>query len=308
MTSTLGEVMDQVVTMSANCHDSLVPVDQISFESLDTLRIDGACYGMRPLAQRGIANRLKVPHLYLSRCPAELQARQLQYWLEHEPNRELFFRFDGRDVRALFTPRYKPVDNIAVLDSLEQNGYGLDMDVEVSLDKNFMSLGLPNRNSELVVSSDRLQSGVSISNSEVGLSCFSVMAYFLRLACTNGLIITGKRMAGSFRHVSEKVLEHMPELLANASQGSQVTQERIQISMDSPVDDPQATMKAFNRQFQLGEMETEGAQWGWDQGDGDQNMWGIVNAYTKGAAYPALPAESSHRLQKVGGEILGMVN
>jgi hypothetical protein len=69
-------------------------------------------------------------------------------------------------------------------------------------------------------------------------------------------------------------------------------------------------MKALNRQFQLGEMEIEGAQWGWDQGDGDQNdlMWGIVNAYTKGAAYPALPAESSHRLQKVGGEILGMVS
>jgi hypothetical protein len=204
MTSTLGEVMDQVVAMSANCHDSLVPVDQISFESLDTVRIDGSCYGMRPLAQRGIANRLKVPYPYLNRCPAELQARQLQYWLEHEPNRELFFRFDGREVRALFTPRYKPVDNIAVLDTLEQNGYGLDTEVEVSLDMNFMSLGLPNRDSEFIVSSDRLQSGVSISNSEVGLSCFSVSAYFLRLACTNGLIITGKRMAGSFRHVSEK--------------------------------------------------------------------------------------------------------
>jgi hypothetical protein len=185
----------------------------------------------------------------------------------------------------------------------------LIQEVEVSLDKNFMSLGIPNQDSELdVVSSDRLQSGVSISNSEVGLSCFSVSAYFLRLACTNGLIITDKQVAGSFRHVSDTVLERLPELLVNAEQGRQLTQERIQISIDSTVDDPPATMQAFNRQFQLGEMETEGAQWGWEQGDGDQNVWGIVNAYTKGAAYPALPAESSHRLQKVGGEILGMVN
>ena len=305
---TLGDVMDQVVAMSANHHDQLVPVDQISFESLDTVRIGERCFGMRPLAQRAIANRLNVPYPYLSRCPAELQAEQLEYWLAHESNRELFFRFDGREVRALFTPRYKPVDNITVLDALEQHGYDLDTRVQVSLDKNFMSLGIPDRNSQINVASDRLKSGVSVSNSEVGLSCFSVSAYFLRLVCTNGLIITDKQVAGSFRHVSDTVLKRLPELLVNAEQGRQATQERIQISMDSAVDDPPATMQAFNRQFQLNELETEATGWGWEQGGSEQNMWAVVNAYTKGAQYNALPAESSHRLQKVGGEILGMVS
>ena len=47
---------------------------------------------------------------------------------------------------------------------------------------------------------------------------------------------------------------------------------------------------------------------GWELGESEQNMWAVVNAYTKGAQYDALPAESSHRLQKVGGEILGMVS
>ena len=60
---TLGDVMDQVVAMSANHHDQLVPVDQIAFESLDTVRIGERCFGMRPLAQRAIANRLNVPYL-----------------------------------------------------------------------------------------------------------------------------------------------------------------------------------------------------------------------------------------------------
>ena len=308
MTSTLGEVMDRVVAMSANCHDSLVPVEQIEFESLDTVRIDGACYGMRPLAQRAICNRLSLPYSYVNRCPADMQAQQLDYWLTHQKNKELFLRFDGREVRAAFTKRYVPVDNIAILDALEHQGYGPNTEVEFSLDKNFMSLSIPNQDSEMVVSSDRLRAGVNISNSEVGLSCFSVSAYFLRLACTNGLIITDKRMAGSFRHVSPKILERLPELLNNANQGSQTTQEQIQIAMDSAVDDPQSTMQTFNRQFQLGDMEGEAVQWGWDQGEGAQNMWGIVNAYTKGAQYDALPSESSHRLQKVGGEILELVN
>ena len=104
------------------------------------------------------------------------------------------------------------------------------------------------------------------------------------------------------------MLERLPELLVNAEQGRQLTQERIQISMDSAVDDPPATMQAFNRQFQLNELETEAAAWGWEQGESEQNMWAVVNAYTKGAQYDALPAESSHRLQKVGGEILGLVS
>jgi len=36
-------------------------------------------------------------------------------------------------------------------------------------------------------------------------------------------------------------------------------------------------------------------------------MFSIVNVYTKAAQYKALPAESSFRLEKVGGTILGMV-
>ena len=141
---TLGDVMDQVVAMSANHHDQLVPIDQITFESLDTVRIGGAgASACAPWPSGQSPTVLNVPYPYLTRCPAELQAEQLEYWLAHESNRELFFRFDGREVRALFTPRYKPVDNIAVLDALEQHGYDLDTRVQVSLDKNFMSLGCP---------------------------------------------------------------------------------------------------------------------------------------------------------------------
>jgi len=36
-------------------------------------------------------------------------------------------------------------------------------------------------------------------------------------------------------------------------------------------------------------------------------MFSIVNVYTKAAQYKALTAESSFRLEKVGGTILGMV-
>jgi hypothetical protein len=61
-----------------------------------------------PTAQRLLSNRLRVPYSYLSRCPAELQARNLNYWIEQErQQRETFFcRFDANRLRAVFTERY----------------------------------------------------------------------------------------------------------------------------------------------------------------------------------------------------------
>jgi len=36
-------------------------------------------------------------------------------------------------------------------------------------------------------------------------------------------------------------------------------------------------------------------------------MFNVVNVYTKAAQYEVLPAESSFRLEKIGGMIMGMV-
>jgi len=59
-------------------------------------------------------------------------------------------------------------------------------------------------------------------------------------------------------------------------------------------------------QFQLGEKEGEAVEWGWNQEMGN-SMFRLVNAYTRAAQFEGLPAETSYRLQKVGGAILGMV-
>ena len=52
---------------------------------------------------------------YLAKCPHDLQKENMNYWWDKEKNEELFFRFDGDEVRAMFTPKYKPVDNFEVL-------------------------------------------------------------------------------------------------------------------------------------------------------------------------------------------------
>jgi len=72
------------------------------------------------------------------------------------------------------------------------------------------------------------------------------------------------------------------------------------------VTDLESTINNFNRQFQFGKEETEAVEWAYTSEYG-YTMFNIVNIYTKASQYQGLPAESSHKLQKVGGAILGMV-
>ena len=127
--TTLGEVSDRVDAMNKNCHDMLIDVPEISFDSLQTMKIGHEPHTLRTMAQRSIAWRLGIPFNYLQRCPQELQAEQMNHWIKHEKREQLFIRFDDQEVRAIFTPRYKPVDNFEVLARLDEMGYGPDTKV-----------------------------------------------------------------------------------------------------------------------------------------------------------------------------------
>jgi len=106
-TNTLENVIGLVHEMSTDNYDEFMPVREMQFESLEQIDIAGQSYGVLPSAQRLLANRLRVPHSYLSRCPKELQRQNLDYWIKLEGNkRETFFcRFAGNQLRAVFTKR-----------------------------------------------------------------------------------------------------------------------------------------------------------------------------------------------------------
>ena len=72
--TTLAKVAEKVDTLSRNCHDNLVKVEDISFDGLETVKISNETHLLRPLAQQSIACRLGIPIHYLRRCPPEMQA------------------------------------------------------------------------------------------------------------------------------------------------------------------------------------------------------------------------------------------
>ena len=303
--TTLGRVSSLVDEMSRRCVDHTTNVSDISFESLDVMSISGEKHPMRTIAQRSMSWRLGIPFNYLRRCPPDLQAEQMNHWIREEKREQLFLRFDGREVRAIFTLRYRPMDNFEVLNRLDEMGFPAETKVQCHLDAEFMLLSIPDGRKTFKINGDKMTPGVSISNSEVGLASLSISAFILRLICTNGMV-SKTEISASYRHVSTRILTELPQVFAKVANGLSLQRDRLQLSLESPVSDPLATIGSFNRQFALGESEKEAVAWAWPQEAGE-TMFNVVNTYTRAAAMEGLPAESSWKLQRVGGEVLGML-
>jgi len=302
----LGEVSDRVDNLSKDCYDEFVPVRSISFNNLESVRLGSKTHPLKEIAQRSIAFRLGIPYQYLSKCPPELQKENLEYWIQHEKNEELFFRFDGEAVRAIFTPRYQPLDNFKVLEQLEKCGYKDNTSVQCSLDEEFMSLSILDGKNSFHINGDNFTPGISIANSEVGLSSLHISAFILRLICTNGLVAR-KEVKSSYRHISQKVMEEFPAVVNEVSSSLGRQKQQFDISMKSTIDNVDQTMKTFNKQYALSEEERKAVQWGFLQEPGNK-MFDVINAYTRASQYSDLNAESSYRLQKTGGDILALLN
>ncbi len=303
--TTLEKVYDRVTSMARFHEDRLIPVNDVSFTDLERVCISGATYNMRPIAQQSICWRLGIPINYLRKCPPDIQKNNLDYWIRREKNEKLFFRFDSNEVRAIFTPRYVPTDNKDVLDRLLEHGYKPSTRVQCSLDDEFMLVSVPDDRETFRVNGDRMTPGISVSNSEVGLAALSISTFTLRLVCTNGMI-SKTEVSASYRHVSSKILSNLPGVLNELKAGFGQQREQFQISLESKVENPEATIESFNRQFELRKEEKEAVEWALAQEYGF-TMFSVVNTYTKAAQYELLSAESRFRLQKMGGMVLGMV-
>ncbi|MBW2063384.1 MAG: DUF932 domain-containing protein [Deltaproteobacteria bacterium] len=304
---TFGKAMEKVHEMSANNHDETIPVVDMAFDSLDAMKIAGEEVKALPSAQRLLANRLRVPYSYLSRCPAELQAENLNYWIGQEARKRdtLFCRFNGDGLRAVFTDRYKVIDHTEILSKMLEYGFKPETEVHYSLDSNLMVLKVPDYTRQFRLDREEIVPGISIANSEVGIVAFSIEAYFYRLVCSNGLV-TRTEVTSRFKHISRKALDEFPEILRQVVYESEGSQRRFQGSLQSQVDDPLSSIGSFARQFNLTKKETEAVQSAWEIEQGF-TLFHVINAFTRGAQDGSISAEESYRLERVAGMILAMV-
>jgi hypothetical protein len=280
----------------------------MEFDSLSEMWVSGKPVAVLPSAQRLFANRLRVPHAYLSRCPVQLQRDNLNYWLEQERSqRETFFcRFDSNRLRAVFTERYTAIDHMEVLTKMLEYGFDPEGEIHFSLDDEMLVLKIPEPSRTFYLGEkDKIVPGISIVNSEVGIIALSIEAFYFRLVCSNGLI-TKTAVDARYKHISRKAMEEFPDILRVVISQSQQGQDRFLISTQTQVNNPESTIETFARQFQISQEEVQIVKQAYYLEEG-ATMFHIINAFTRAAQDRSLSASGAYRLERAGGAILGMV-
>ena len=205
------------------------------------------------------------------------------------------------DDRAIFTPRYKPVDNFEILARLDEMGYAPDTQVQCHLDAEFMLLSIPDGKRSFKINGDKMTPGISISNSEVGLASLSVSAFILRLVCTNGMVAKTE-ISASYRHVSTKILTELPQVFERVADGLGKQKDRLKLSLESPVADPVATIGNFNRQFALGEHGKKSGRVGMATGSWGDHVPCGQHVYPS-CCHGGVAGGIELKLQRVGGRL-----
>jgi len=305
---TLENLLDRIDKESANHFDKIIPVKNIVFQDLETLKICGEPHYLKPIAQQHISNRLGVPASYLKKCPPDIQAMNLNYWLEHEKNEELFFRLDGSSIRQIFTKKFFPVDHFQILERLDQI-YNSSTLVQVSLDDNLMLLNIPDENKSFSINGSRMQAGLSLVNSETGCSSLGISFFTMVLVCQNGLI-SQRHFGSAFRHISKNILNRFPEVMSQLESEFGRQKYNYEISLNTVVGNPSETLERFSKHFQLGKIERDAIDWAWPlemNPDGNNNMFHIINTFTRSAQFNSLSSFNVFHLQKTAGNILALV-
>lgn len=120
-------------------------------------------------------------------------------------------------------------------------------------------------------------------------------------------MVSKTEISVSYRHVSTKILDEFAQVMDKVSYELGAQKHKIGLSMESKVDDPLKTIENFNRQFNLNQTQKEAVEWAWPQ-EASDTMFAIINTYTRAALFRGLSAENSYQLQRIGGNILGMLN
>ena len=116
----------------------------------------------------------------------------------------------------------------------------------------------------------------------IAATSLSVSAFFLRLVCTNGMVAKTE-ISASYRHVSTKILVELTRVFEKVSYELGNQRDRFQLSLESQVDDPLATLDRFNKQsaIRVQEPEREAVDWACD----DRRWTTAKSQYGRNHAY-----------------------
>ena len=284
-----------------------------------------------------------VPFSYVktmrNRNEDDLVAKNLNTWLQKpdllRSNRRLFrcYRQEGENpavVRSIHSDRYKIFDNIDLLEALRPTLKEVSDDLGgwqvkssgLTDQKFYLKIVFPKFEADIDPAvGDIVQSGLVISNSEVGQGAISVTRLLFRLACLNGMVLPdgkarsthlGKsQVAGESNYqddtrkiMNQALVLQLRDHIKSAADGRKFYDSVAQMRMLSdsiPAAEPEKALENLSDKFSLSEEETKHARRSL-LGNGNFNAWGMVNSITN-IANKTGDYDRASEIEVIGGKV-----
>ena len=212
----LSQLANELESRAALKNDYVTDTRNIAMDDAGAIILNDNRFQPNQIAHNQIANRLNIPVKYYDKmrekAPA-LLASNVNNWFQTEPEKRLV-RTLGNDARAFLSDRYNRIENediarVALPELLSQPDIRIESS-SITDSKMYIKAVFPRIQGE-VTKGDIVQSGIVISNSEVGHGRVSIQALVFRLVCLNGMINADSSFG--VRHVGSK-LETSDEITA----------------------------------------------------------------------------------------------
>ena len=287
---------------------------------------------LNEIAHDQIGSYLGIPAKYYNKMQnenPELLAVNVNSWFSKDPETRMIRALDGT-ARAFLSDRYRRIDNLeiaqTVLPVIAEMPEAKVESCEITDRRMYIKVVNPRLTTE-VVPGDVVQSGMIITNSEVGLGSMTIQPLVYRLVCSNGMVVNdaktrkyhvgrGNQAAEDFTIYSDATLIADDQVLLMKVQDAVravVDQTRFEKVVDLMRDAKNAKITTSNIPAMV---ELAGTNYGFTKKEGesildylirggDLSLYGLANSVTR-TAQDMNSYDRSTELESLGYTILGM--
>lgn len=339
--SSLSDLFAELDRQDENKTDLVVPVNQLSVESHNSefhllapnpQSPDGFTdFGILDNAHDQIGTFLEIPKKYyqkMAQAQPNLLVNNINTWFKAGDKSRLVRGLDG-SARAFLSDRYRRIENGEIAQTVLQTFSQLPFitadsfrSMEVTDRKLYIKIIFSHIQGE-IKQGDIVESGIMITNSEIGRGGFQVAPFIHRLVCTNGMKVNvaginkrhvGSRLTQGIQYQDDTIqadnralmLELRDTLLASADQiqfNKYVDQMR-EATTGEKIERPVDAVEVLSQNYGLNKSERDAVLTNLIQ-DGDFSKWGALNAVTK-VANNVSDYDRATELEETGGLILDL--
>ena len=218
------EMLNNINEDTKNKRDYLVDMKSIKVEtnnfvypSISSDHLSQGSFVLTDHSLNQLCGKLEIGTQYLRKClpvSQQLVTHNLNFWINNSKEKELMLRTyvdinDDIVARALCSNRYKRIDNDVVANHSLNKLMDLGLDIKYShYDRDTLNITAVNPKLEgEVTKGDVVQSGVTITNSEIGSGSLMIQPFIYRLVCTNGMVAPRYLNRFYSRHVGKIVID-----------------------------------------------------------------------------------------------------